>query len=579
MVQRNYNMHVYELSEYQIYQLKSIDPALSNNWKTIIANILPKLDPASRKSVYEKILSKRNISASFTYVIPENLRSVLSNTAVRNKELQAISVQMLKLVESQPQTCDAIDLADKVEAMIDYINRIDIGDHHLDQQSRKSIKRAFLYDLATWIDNVNLIVQPGIRQLNVDVVKTYFKEVFIKQKIQERDFHAWDSTDIDFQEQENLPSIIREEAKRKKFFVIESEKYWYLIGIADKPRQNPYSFKRFLHEDSMQNELYVYLTHVVLRKNLLDNERYLEHVTYCMSRLYTLDAGVSDTIIKFIEDARYKCKTQIEPLLKKPLEKDGEETEFHIHKRMNEYEQQITVLILNKLNNLIENAISDKDDRDYLFYYLSKIFNRMIDSIQYFQLLPIATYSYNVEIMVARLISFRHLLDMIYDSLENKNYNAKGLTEASKEIIDIIKKEFDDVESNLKQISRLEQKLKLYHETKEKGNLWQRLIVGWQPRYDFEDIEHSKKQLKNEFFLSIVRLAKSHTDNIIYLEFDCDETVNEYYRHYAIANDKMVITRLPKVLRLPEDKEMFDVQKINEAIHHNVFIFRKSSVL
>jgi hypothetical protein len=63
--------------------------------------------------------------------------------------------------------------------MIDYINRIDIGDHHLDQQSRKSIKRAFLYDLATWIDNVNLIVQPGIRQLNVDVVKTYFKEVFI----------------------------------------------------------------------------------------------------------------------------------------------------------------------------------------------------------------------------------------------------------------------------------------------------------------------------------------------------------------------------------------------------------------
>lgn len=579
MVQRNYNMHVYELSEYQIYQLKSIDPALSNNWKTIIANILPKLDPASRKSVYEKILSKRNISASFTYVIPENLRSVLSNTAVRNKELQAISVQMLKLVESQPQTCDAIDLADKVEAMIDYINRIDIGDHHLDQQSRKSIKRAFLYDLATWIDNVNLIVQPGIRQLNVDVVKTYFKEVFIKQKIQERDFHAWDSTDIDFQEQENLPSIIREEAKRKKFFVIESEKYWYLIGIADKPRQNPYSFKRFLHEDSMQNELYVYLTHVVLRKNLLDNERYLEHVTYCMSRLYTLDAGVSDTIIKFIEDARYKCKTQIEPLLKKPLEKDGEETEFHIHKRMNEYEQQITVLILNKLNNLIENAISDKDDRDYLFYYLSKIFNRMIDSIQYFQLLPIATYSYNVEIMVARLISFRHLLDMIYDSLENKNYNAKGLTEASKEIIDIIKKEFDDVESNLKQISRLEQKLKLYHETKEKGNLWQRLIVGWQPRYDFEDIEHSKKQLKNEFFLSIVRLAKSHTDNIIYLEFDCDETINEYYRHYAIANDKMVITRLPKVLRLPEDKETFDVQKINEAIHHNVFIFRKSSVL
>ena len=66
-------MHVYELSEYQIYQLKSIDPALSGNWKTIITSILPQLDAPSRKSVYEKILSKRNISANFTYIIPDNL--------------------------------------------------------------------------------------------------------------------------------------------------------------------------------------------------------------------------------------------------------------------------------------------------------------------------------------------------------------------------------------------------------------------------------------------------------------------------------------------------------------------------
>ena len=29
-------MYVYELSEYQVYQLKSIDPALGGNWKTIL---------------------------------------------------------------------------------------------------------------------------------------------------------------------------------------------------------------------------------------------------------------------------------------------------------------------------------------------------------------------------------------------------------------------------------------------------------------------------------------------------------------------------------------------------------------
>ncbi|WP_201605180.1 hypothetical protein [Psychrobacter immobilis] len=356
-------MYVYELSEYQVYQLKSIDPALGGNWKTILISILPQLDIPSRKSVYEKILSKRNISPNFTYIIPDDLRSLLSKTAIRHRELKAIAIQMLKFIESKPDSYDAIELADKVEAMIDYLNRIHIGDHILDQKSRESIKKAFLYDLAFWIDNVNLIVQPGIRHLNTDIVKTYFKEVFIKQKIQGRDFRAWDSTDIDFQEQDKLPDIIKREAKRKKFFVIESERYWFLIGIADKSRQNPYSIKRFLHEDGGSNDLFVYLTHVVIRKELIDEERYIRHVKYCTSRLYTLDAGVSDTIIKFIAEAQHLCKTQIIPLLKKELKKDGEETEYHISKRMNDYEHQITISILNKLPNIINNAVTDSDDR------------------------------------------------------------------------------------------------------------------------------------------------------------------------------------------------------------------------
>lgn len=571
-------MHVYELSEYQIYQLKSIDPALSGNWKTIVTSILPQLDAPSRKSVYEKILSKRNISANFTYIIPDDLRSVLSKIAIRHRELKAIAIQMLNFIESKPDSYDAIELADKVEAMIDYLNGIDIGDHFLDQRSRISIKNAFLYDLAIWIDNINLIVQPGIRHLNADIVKIYFKEVFIKQKIQERDFRAWDSTDIDFQEQKILPNIIKKEAERKKFFVIESEQYWFLIGIADKPRQNPYSIKRFLHEDGGNNNLFVYLTHVVIRKELASEERYIQHINYCMSRLYTLDTGVSETIIKFIVETQHLCKTQIIPLLKRELKKDGEDTEYHINKRMNDYEQQITILILNKLPNIISNAATDSEDRYYLFYHLSKIFNKIIDSLQNFQLQPIATYSSNVEVMIARLISFRYFLDKIYDLSENKNFEIKTLTDTSKEIITVIKETSNSTEQNLTQLNQLEKKLKIYIETKETGNFWQKIKVAIPPKYTLEDIEHSKDEAKNEFFMSIVRLAKKHSDNIVYVEFDCNEILNEYYRHYAIADEKMAISRLPKVLRLPEDKKTFNIQKTNEAIHHNVFTFDKKFV-
>lgn len=76
-----------------------------------------------------------------------------------------------------------------------------------------------------------------------------------------------------------------------------------------------------MHEDGGSNDLFVYLTHVVIRKELIDEESYIRHVKYCTSRLYTLDAGVSDTIIKFIAEAQHLCKTQIIPLLKKRIEK------------------------------------------------------------------------------------------------------------------------------------------------------------------------------------------------------------------------------------------------------------------
>lgn len=568
-------MNIHELSEYQIYKLKSIDPALSSDWRETIKEILPKLNKESQVSVYKNILSKRNITTNLTYIPPDSLKTVLTKSSIKNQELKTIAIQMLKLVESKPEFYDAIELADRVEAILDYINHINIGDQLLDQKNRKNIQNAFLYDLAKWIDYIDLRIEHGVRQLNEDIIKIYFKEVFIKQKIQGRDFRAWDSTDIDFQNQENLPDIIKKEAKNRKFFVIETNQYWFLIGIADKPRQNPYSFKRFLHEETVGNKNFVYLTHVVIRKKLLDQDRYLEHINYCMSRLYTLDSGVSDTISKFIDESHYLYKTYIYSLLKKPLKRDGEDTEYHIYKIINGYEQKLTTLILNKLPGIIQIAIRDKNDQDYLFYYLEKIVNKMIDDIQNFRLRPIAMYSYSAEIMNARLITFKEVLNKIYTLINNTDFDIDNFAKSSKDILEDIREQLKSTEEYLKQIETSEEALKNYSKIKQTGSFWQKLKLGREPNYTLDDIDNSMNEIKKESFLSIIRLAKTHPSNITYLEFECDEVINIHFRHYAIADDKMGVTRLPKILRLPEDHSTFDLKNIDDAINHNAFITNK----
>ncbi len=209
---------------------------------------------------------------------------------------------MQKIINPEIESYNALELADTVESILSHLDSLDINDLISDQKNRQKLRTAFLYELANWIDTVSLNIDSGLRQLNEKVVKSYLKEVFIKQQVQGRDFRSWDSSDLSFQDLTHLPSFIQKEGKDRKFFIVEGQDYWFLIGSANQPDKNPYSFRRFLYEDSSgdSHNKYVYLTHITLKKDSLDNPQYLNHSTYCMTRLYTLDRGVSETLIKFI---------------------------------------------------------------------------------------------------------------------------------------------------------------------------------------------------------------------------------------------------------------------------------------
>lgn len=567
-----------KLPESQLYMLKSIDPVLNKEWRNILISILPTLDEASQNIVYKNILSKKNISYNLTYQPPKPLKAVLTNSNIANKELKSVAIHMLKLVESTPKNLDANALADRIEAMIDYLDRIDIGDSIHENKNRNNVKKAFLYDLANWIEKVELNTKSGLRQIDDNIAKEYLKQVYIKEKIQNRDFRVWDSTDLSFQQQDYLPIFIRKAARLKKFVVVEGEQSWFLIGRADKPNQNPYSFRRFLHEDisGEADSKFVYLSHIVIRKNQLSNEDYLEHISYCLTRLYTLDIGVSETVINFVDEMERFHRDYLITLLQKPLAKDGYDSEQNIETRMIEYEQQFSILILNKLPNIIQFAIHDKNDQDYLFYYLDKLLKRMLENIQDFRLQPFSIYSNSSEIMTVRLIIFRHLINKIYNSLSSDSYKLNTLNGTNQLVMDEIKEQLKITESNLEELNNLKAHLTHFNKAKTEGNFWQKIKAGKAPKYSLEDIKGSENEAKKKLFMSIVRSAKTNPEDIIYLEFDCNEIINENYRHYGLANGKLGVSRLPIILRLPEDRSMFDLSLLRKSIEHDAFLNSKS---
>ena len=518
-------MNIHDLSEYQLYKLKSIDPTLSLDWREVIHDIVPQLDKENQTSVYKNILKPRGISVdtnrTLTYTHPNSLQWTIDNIHTKNKDLLSIASHMNKIIMSPDKNHNAIDLADNIEAILGYLDNLDMHEVLQDQKDRKQIRVAFLYDLALWIDTITLEIEGGLRKLDTKIVKSYFKEVFIKQQIQGRDFRNWDSSDLSFQELSHLPSFIKQEGKDRKFFIVEGQNYWYLVGTASQVGKNPYSFRRFLHEDkSGRANEFVYLTSIILDKNNMQNTAYLAHAAHCVTRLYTLDRGVSDSLLKFIHDIQQLYQNYLKPLLREPLQQDGSHPEEIIKERMIKYEKQLSILILQKIPRIIQMTFHDINDQDYLFYHLDQLVKQMSENVQDFRLQPLAGYSTSSEIMIVKLIAFRRLLNksrkVFYSDQESIDDNSH-IMESS---LLAIKDKVEEIDIYLEELNLQEENISNYNYFKEHGSFWQKMKLGKTPDYSLADIEQMRSSINEDLFISIVRLAKTESYSIVYTEFE-----------------------------------------------------------
>ena len=163
------------------------------------------------------------------------------------------------------------------------------------------------------------------------------------------------------------------------------------------------------------------------------------------------------------------------------------------------------------------------------------------------------------------------LITKSHDFIFSQELSIKERSEAMGEPIIKIQEELYKAKMFIKEAKELEIELNNYLLAVEKGNFWKKITLGRKPRYTIEDISKEKLDLKKEFFLSIIRMAKTQKIGMVYIEFECDEIINKNYRHYAIADGELGISRLPKVLRLPEDKEDFNIDHISQAVNQNIF--------
>ncbi len=590
---------IYDLSAYQMYRLQSLHPIFSDDWKQILQDTVLTLDKDSQNVIYKRILLPSGIyfdaqNKRFDYKKAPRLKNFLSGQSVSHPEIRQIIQRIQTLLgfsdshlndinsnhentnnttANTPISQQKIDIktyADQIEGVLSVMNQLNLGQYTAEKQFLQELRQAFLYELLYWIDSVDFDPPKGLRQLDKHIIRTYFKEVFVKQQIQGWDFRYLDASDIESLQMTHFPNKLAQWAKERALFVSETKDYWFLIGQPSSNNQNAFSFSRFLHEDG--EGYYIYLSHVVVPRAKLNNPDVVKAVAYEVSRLYALDKGISEAVLKFIQESKQYQEKHLRELMKQPLVNDGTGAENITNHRLVEYEKRLSLFILNKLPSVIESLAQNVNDSDYLYYQFNNIIKECYYSIEDFRLQPLASYAVCAEKMSIRLMSYNLLLQKNQNLLSSPNLNMEDksakLTQVCQDIISLFE-EFKEERENIAQIK--ERTLALMRGEGQK-TLWQKLGLGKkEPEYSLEEIKEASDDLDEAFFMNIIKMAKSNPNSMTYIEFETNQIYNPDYRHYAFFYGDKAVDRLPRLVRLPEDRNIFDFESTRSDIFFDVF--------
>ena len=166
-------------------QLKQIDPILDKHWQQQLDSILSKTPQALHQKIEDQYLKAKNISwnylnQTFEFKGHISLKELQLNT--QNSELLQLAHRINTTFSYLQSYQTDFQIADYLETIVREINQIDL-DNPKDIQAQQLIKKAFLYDTALIIRELNFSVSENHRHLNIEQVRTFIFEVFMKSEI------------------------------------------------------------------------------------------------------------------------------------------------------------------------------------------------------------------------------------------------------------------------------------------------------------------------------------------------------------------------------------------------------------
>ena len=563
-------------------QLKQIDPILDKHWQQQLDSILSKTPQALHQKIEDQYLKAKNISwnylnQTFEFKGHISLKELQLNT--QNSELLQLAHRINTTFSYLQSYQTEFQIADYLETIVREINQIDL-DNPKDIQAQQLIKKAFLYDTALIIRELNFSVSENHRHLNIEQVRTFIFEVFMKSEILGSWFaHILPSEYAD-QELTIFQDYFISEQQVRDFEIIKTFQYYFVLSSSYDSSISAYSIRRFLTEESFGKEDRFYISGLVLDPQQLNQPNYFENFKQLMTRIIGIQSQMNPHIVELVESLHEYNHQRLIPSLKEILNIQSFSIEHLVKEHLEILEKDLSLNILEPFLKGLKNSVQHTDELEFCYLNILRLINEFLHQLEILSQEPILQFNPHARLFKYRLIAYLKLLEqrraqifvLFHDEFHYQQHvrEVSAPTQEMRELLNDAIEQTRQIQQHIRQLERETQ-------NKQNASFIKRLFKKPENHeFKINELKQNIIDVRDRCYLRIIALQKQTTQVSVYLEAKNLIPVDSKMRHYAFANGENGVTRLPLLLQLPEERNSFNMQSMLLALNYEFMLSAKS---
>jgi hypothetical protein len=564
-------------------QLKQIDPILDKHWQQQLDSILSNTPQALHQKIEDQYLKAKNISwnylnQTFEFKGHISLKELQLNT--QNSELLQLAHRINTTFSYLQSYQTDFQIADYLETIVREINQIDL-DNPKDIQAQQLIKKAFLYDTALIIRELNFSVSENHRHLNIEQVRTFIFEVFMKSEILGSWFaHILPSEYAD-QELTIFQDYFISEQQVRDFEIIKTFQYYFVLSSSYDSLISAYSIRRFLTEESFGKEDRFYISGLVLDPQQLNQPNYFENFKQLMTRIIGIQSQMNPHIVELVESLHEYNHQRLIPSLKEILNIQSFSIEHLVKEHLEILEKDLSLNILEPFLKGLKNSVQHTDELEFCYLNILRLINEFLHQLEILSQEPILQFNPHARLFKYRLIAYLKLLEqrraqifvLFHDEFHYQQH-VQAVSAPTQEIRELLNDAIEQTRQIQQHIRQLEREM----QNKQNASFIKRLFKKPENHeIKINELKQNIIDVRDRCYLRIIALQKQNTQASVYLEAkNLIPVVDSKMRHYAFANGENGVTRLPLLLQLPEERNSFNMQSMLLALNYEFMLSAKA---